>query len=77
MNTLFNAVIQEKQFNFQPLAFGTENGYHIDVKDEEGTRWEFTMFPSAEKKVKIEGEKLPSWIYDLESELIRAINQHE
>ena len=77
MSNLFNKVINGRQFNFQPIEFGNENGYHVDVKDEEGTRWEFRMFHDDEKKSRLEGEKLPSWILGLESELNRAINEHE
>ncbi len=77
MSNLFNKVINGRQFNFQPLEFGNETGYHVDVKDEAGTRWEFRMFHSAGKQSKIESEKLPSWIIELEPELIKAINQHE
>jgi len=47
------------------------------VKDEEGTRWEFRMFHDEEKKSRLEGEKLPSWILSLEAELNTAINEHE
>jgi len=77
MNTLFNKIIHGRQFNFQPLQIGAETGYHVDVKDEEGTRWEFRMFPTEEMHVKIEGEKLPPWILNLETELSQAIDQHE
>jgi hypothetical protein len=42
MNNLFNKVINNQQFNFQPLEFGNKTGYHVDVKDDEGTRWEFS-----------------------------------
>lgn len=38
MSNLFNKVIHDGQFNFQPLEFGGEGGYHADVKDEENTR---------------------------------------
>jgi hypothetical protein len=74
---LFNKVIRNKQFNFQPLEFGNISGYHVDVKDEEGTRWEFRMFPSDEGSWKIEGQKLPSWITDAKAELEEAVKEHE
>ena len=77
MSNLFNKVIRGRQFNFQPIEFGDQSGYHVDVKDEEGTRWEFRMFPSIEHHWKIEGEKLPPWIIETEPELRRAINEHE
>ena len=76
-SNLFSKTINGKVFNFQPLEFGHETGYHVDVKDEEGTRWEFRMFNTDEQKARIEGEKLPSWIRDLERELRQAINEHE
>ncbi len=77
MSTLFNIDIHGRQFNFQPLEFGTETGYHVDVKDEEGTRWEFRMFRGEGNQSRIEGEKLPSWILNLEPALGQAIDQHE
>ena len=76
MSNLFTKVIHDRQFNFQPLEFGQKAGYHVDVKDEENTRWEFRIF-QAYDKWKIEGEKLPSWIFNIESELGKAIDEHE
>ena len=77
MSNLFNKVINNLQFNFQPLEFGNKTGYHVDVKDEEGTRWEFSMFHTNEKELKIERENLPAWILELESELSKAVSEHE
>jgi hypothetical protein len=76
MSNLFNKVIRERQFNFQVLEFGEEAGYHVDVKDDENTRWEFRVFKT-NSTWKIEGEKLPSWIFEVEPELARAIDEHE
>jgi hypothetical protein len=76
MSNLFNKVIHNRQFNFQPLEFGEEAGYHVDVKDEENSRWEFRIFRT-EDKWKIKGEKLPSWILVIESDLGKAIDEHE
>ena len=76
MSNLFNKVIHDRQFHFQPLEFGQEAGYHVDVKDEENTRWEFRIF-RIEDKWKIEGEKLPQWIHDIGPELSKAIDEHE
>jgi hypothetical protein len=77
MNNLFNKVIHGRQFNFQPLEFGNETGYHVDVKDDEGTRWEFRMLHKVDEQLKIEGEKLPEWITGSEALLVNAVNQHE
>lgn len=77
MSNLFNKVIGGSQFNFQPMNFGTEDGYHVDVKDEEGTRWEFRMLHTEDTEVKLDGEKLPSWILELKAELVKAIHEHE
>lgn len=77
MSNLFNKVIQGMKFNFQPLEFGNETGYHIDVMDKEGTRWEFRMLASDPEDVKLQGENLPEWIYDLEPELYAAVRQHD
>jgi hypothetical protein len=77
MSNLFNKVINGRQFNFQPIEFGTETAYHVDVKDEQGTRWEFRLFHTSEKELKMESEKLPSWIAGLEQELVKAVNEHE
>ena len=60
MSNLFNKIVNGKQFNFQPFEFGTRSGYHVDVKDEEGTRWEFSMFHTNEKELAIEGNNLPA-----------------
>lgn len=76
MSNLFNKVIRDRQFNFQPLEFGEEAGYHVDVKDEDDTRWEFRIFLTGDTW-KIEGEKLPSWIHDIGPELNTAISEHE
>ena len=78
MSNLFNAVISDKQFNFQPMEFGTQSGYHVDVKDEEGTRWEFSILhvdPNDFTKMKIEGINLPPWIMSEQGNLIRIINE--
>jgi hypothetical protein len=76
MSNLFNKVIHGRQFNFQPLEFGQQAGYHVDVKDEDNARWEFRIFLT-EDQWKIEGEKLPQWIHDISSELGNTINEHE
>jgi len=75
MSKLFNKLIHDRQLNFQPLEFGQEAGYHVDVKDEENTRWEFRIF-RMEDRWKIEGEKLPPWIFAIEPELGKAIDDH-
>ena len=76
MSNLFNKVINNRQFNFQPVEFKGEVEYHVDVKDEEGKRWEFRMFRS-DDNWKMESEKLPPWIPALENELAMAINEHD
>ena len=76
MSNLFNKEVDGKQFNFQPLEFGNETGYHVDVKDEHGTRWEFRMLRKNDKW-EIEGEDLPPWIYGTLEGLTNAINEHE
>jgi hypothetical protein len=76
MSNLFDKVIHDRQFNFQPLEFGQEAGYHVDVNDEENTRWEFRIFRTGDTW-KIEGEKLPQWIHDIELELGKAVDEHE
>ena len=81
MDNLFNKIIDGKQFNFQPFGFGTQTGYHVDVKDEEGTRWEFSILHADANdatRMKIEGaQQLPSWIMDLQATLIKALNEQE
>jgi len=76
MSTLFNKVIHGRQFNFQPIEFAEETGYHVDVKDEENTQWEFRIFKTG-GQWKIEPEKLPGWIQDIESAICEAIDAHE
>ena len=80
MSNLFNKVINGRQFNFQPIEFGTTTGYHVDVKDEEGTRWEFSILhadPNDGKKMKIEGINLPPWIMELQATLIKEVYEQE
>jgi hypothetical protein len=77
MSTLFNKVINGKQFNFQPIEFGQQSGYHVDVKDDEGTRWEFRVFNSSEDGFTLDGEKLPQWVRDSFEALKQAVNEHE
>jgi len=80
MGNLFNKNIGGWQFNFQPIEFGTTTGYHVNVKDDEGTRWEFSILHADvndAKKMKIEGTNVPSWIMDLQAMLIKGINEEE
>lgn len=77
MSSLFNKVINGRQFNFQSIEFNNEVGYHVDVKDEEGMRWEFRVFPGEDKKGVIHGENLPEWILHREAEILKAIKDFE
>ena len=79
MSNLFSKDIKGLSFNFQPIEFGERMGYHVNVKDEEGVRWEFTMLNSTadDNTFVIEGESLPGWIGDLEKELYLAASEHE
>ncbi|MBC7888405.1 MAG: hypothetical protein H7Z13_10995 [Ferruginibacter sp.] len=80
MSNLFNKIISDKQFNFQPFEFGGNSGYHVDVKDVDGTRWEFSILHADTndgKKMKIEETNLPSWIMDLQATLIKVIYEQE
>jgi hypothetical protein len=77
MLNLFQTVIKGRKFNFQPIEISNEVSYHVDVKDQEGQRWEFRMVHIDEKQLKMAGEKLPAWIRGLEQELVKAINEHE
>jgi hypothetical protein len=75
MGNFFSKEIAGKQFNFQPFEFGDQTGYHIDVKDEQGRRWEFRALFKNEKWA-IEGEDIPGWIYDVQNLLGKAIDDH-
>ncbi len=77
MSNLFNKEIGGRQFNFQPYNVGHENGYHVDIKDEEGTRWEFRMSNPDNKGWVMYGENLPKWILDSQEEITQAIADHE
>jgi len=80
MSNLFNKVINGRQFNFQPIEFGNHSGYHVNVKDEEGTRWEFSILHADaddNTKMKIEGSKVPAWIWEVQSSLVKAISEQE
>ena len=76
MSNLFTKIIGEKQFNFQPFEYGERTGYHVDVKDEEGTQWEFRMSKDGDKW-KMESEKLPAWIHGIEDEICKVVDAHE
>ena len=76
MSNLFNKEMNGRQFNFQPVEFKGEVEYHVDVKDEQGKRWEFRMF-RLNDKWNMDAEKLPPWIPPLETELARAIDEHD
>ncbi len=76
MSNLFTKTINERQFNFQPFEIGDQTSYHVDVKDEDGTRWEFRMLREA-GQWKMEAEKLPKWIYDVVPQLGETIDEHE
>lgn len=74
MSNLFQTNIEGRQFNFQPIGVGQEDGYHVDVKDTDGTRWEFTMLHDNEQW-HIEAEKLPEWLESTKAKLIEAVEQ--
>ncbi len=76
MSNLFNKMIAGKQYNFQEFEFGDQTGYHVDVKDEQGKRWEFRLLRKNEKW-NIEGEDLPLWIPEMLAPLAQAIDEHE
>ncbi len=75
MSNLFNKEIKGRQFNFQPIGLGDDHGYHVDVKDEEGTRWEFSIIRKHSQWL-IEAEKLPDWIEDSRAELIETVDSY-
>lgn len=80
MSNLFNKIINGRQFNFQPIEFGNQSGYHVDVEDEEERRWEFSILHADNNdpaKMQIEETNLPSWIMDLQATLIKVINEQE
>ncbi len=77
MSQLFQKRIEGRNFNFTPIEFSDQSCYLVDVKDEEGTRWEFRIFHTADDALKIRGENMPDWILKLEIQLVEAINNHE
>ena len=77
MSNLFNKEIGGRQFNFQPYNVGHEMGYHVDVKDDDGARWEFRMTSQDNKGWIFHGEKLPHWIVNSQPEIIDAIAEHD
>ncbi|MEO6455481.1 MAG: hypothetical protein ABIN97_15485 [Ginsengibacter sp.] len=76
MSNLFNKIINDRQFNFQPFEFGEQAGYHVDVKDAEGTRWEFRMIKENDQW-QMDAEKMPAWILNEERTLGNIIDEHE
>lgn len=77
MSNLFNKQIEGRKFNFQPYNVGNESGYHVDVQDEDGTRWEFRMTSSNNKDWELHGEKLPGWITEAQPQIVEAISEHD
>ncbi len=77
MSNLFNKEIEGRQFNFQPYNVGNENGYHVDVKDADGARWEFRMTSHDNESWQLHGEKLPTWITDSKPKILDAIAEHD
>lgn len=77
MNTTFSKDIRGRHFNFHPLEIADKTGYHVNVKDEEGNRWEFRFFAETDHQFKVQGENLPDWLTELESDLNAAVNEHE
>ncbi len=75
MSNLFNTEIEGMQFNFQPIGVGDNFGYHVDVKDSEGTRWEFTLIRKNSQWL-IEAEKLPDWIEASRAKLIETVDRY-
>ncbi len=75
MSNLFNTEIEGRQFNFQPIGLGDDHGYHVDVKDVEGTRWEFTLIRKNSQWL-IEAEKLPDWIEASRAKLIETVDRY-
>ncbi len=75
MSNLFNTEIEGRQFNFQPIGVGHEDGYHVDVKDKDGTRWEFTLLHT-DNGWHIEAEKLPAWIESSKEKLIETVERY-
>ncbi|MEO7767699.1 MAG: hypothetical protein ABIS01_09745 [Ferruginibacter sp.] len=80
MSNTFSKIIDGKEFNFQTFEFGNSAGYYVNVVDEEGTRWEFSILHTDKNdpaKMKIEDLKLPPWIHNQQATLIKVINEQE
>ncbi len=76
MSNIFETSLKGHKFTFQPFNAGHLNGYHVDVKDEDGARHEFRMEQEDDSKWTLQGENLPSWITDLADELREAIENN-
>lgn len=77
MSTTYSKKIAGHDFKFQPFEINQETGYHVDVTDDTGQRWEFRMLLDDGGAWELEGENLPRWISNAKPELVQAINEHE
>lgn len=65
-----------REFNFRKQP-GMEGTYHVDVTDERGVRFMFSMKGSEEGSWRFSSPELPAWIVEAEGVIAAAINEGE
>lgn len=76
MSNMFETKIEGKKYTFQPFNAGPVDGYHVEVKDEEGARHEFRMERGDEEQWQLKGENLPAWISEAQDDLRAAVEEN-
>ena len=77
MSNLFAIELAGRKFNFQPFNAGDITGYHVDVKDTDGARYEFRIEHDEDHNLKFEGENLPEWLLAIQDEIKEALDRQE
>lgn len=80
MNIAFTKLIKIRsllrEVNFRKLPHAGA-AYHVDMTDERGTRYMFSMLRDAEGLWKLSSAALPAWITEAEGLLSVAIEEQE
>lgn len=80
MNIAFTKLIKIRsllrEVNFRKLPH-MEAAYHVDLTDERGTRYMFSMLRDADGLWKLSSGALPTWISEAEKLLSGAIEEQE
>jgi hypothetical protein len=75
-STTIRANGRQKEFNFLKINSASIPTYHIDVSDERGTRYYFSLVLS-EDHWTISGVTVPDWIRNAEQLLESSVQEYE